>query len=180
MKKALFLFLFIFSLLAGHAQSGLFMTYKDYKSGKIAEDLGELVAINNMGRRFQVVFKKKGEKRIFINLKKKDIWGFTDGERIFRVGFKKMPYVLLIEGKIVAWGNHTSKFTKNGLEADDTREFPFFFSSSVDGEMTVLTRKKLLKTLKKGSKPYKELKRNGYNLAAILEFIGDYNAGKFD
>ena len=164
----------------GFGQSGFFKTYSDFKKGHIEEDLGKFRTFNYFGKRFQAVFQKNGKKK-FVSLKRKKAWGMTDGERVFRFDSKKRPCVLIMDGKIVVFGNYTTKFTKNGLEAENIGEHPFYFASGVNDKMIFLSRKKLLKTFDKGTKARKALKKDtGNSLNDVIGFIQDYNAGKYD
>lgn len=180
MRKNLTLLIFVLISTIGFSQGGIIRTFSDYENGKI-EEVGEFKIFYFAGKRFKAIFKKDG-KKVKINLKKETMWGLTDGKRVFRLDPKKRPCLLIQKGGIVVFGNYSTKLTKYGYEAEKVREFPFYFATSINGEMKPITKGNIQKLFKKGSKEYKEIKKSykGAGLFEMMQFIEEYNAGKFD
>lgn len=180
MKKIFVLVVLSFVGTFAFSQGGIFRTFKDFKNGK-AEACGEFKHFSGVKNRMTGHFVLNGEKNK-IRFKKEKMWGLTtDGENLYRLDPKQRPCLLIETGKIFVWGNWSTKYTKYGMEAKMIDEYPFYYSTSLNGKMIFLHRKTLLKEFEKGSKLYKKLKKDHRGgVEDVLRFIQAYNEGTIE
>ncbi len=139
------LFFTFYSVL--YAQIGVFRTYEDYLNNKVVKEYSGYYGTGHFANNFKVVFLDQNGDKVKIKVDRHSMWGYRRGDgKVFRVNEKNIPYVVIQTGKLVLYGNYTTKFTEDGVTLEEN-QFGLQVSLGLDSEMVRLTKRKLRKLL---------------------------------
>ena len=147
MKLILSLLLICVSSIVSAQQPGVYRTYEDYVSGNI-EPYSEYVGSLNLFGLYSVKFKDEegNSKRLKISARK--MWGYTDGERLWRVSKGNKSYLIILLGDMVIYGPHSAEEENGKIEASNQFQSALY-SIGLDGRMLPVAMHSYKRVLKK-------------------------------
>ncbi len=156
------------------AQVGVYKTYEDYKKNKLYEYSEYLNTYHAFGD-FKVVFLDKNGEKVRIDIKEKEMWGYVNTKGyLFRIDRKNNPNVVMINGKIVVYGNYSTILGEESATMKGNQFAPKF-SFGLDGEMFDLKKSNLKKELAWDRVALQKLKQTSRYPQALIDFIMEYN-----
>src|SRR5690606_26016632 len=172
MKSIVFSFLLSTISYISYSQAGIYRSYKDFLEDKVMEEYPEYVKSFHSFGNFTITFLDEERQEVKVKIEAGKYWGYRQ-ENGMQFKFSKggAPCYIVTRGKLNAYTNFRSHLNEEGnLVFEYGGSYARTFTKGDNGEMIVLSKKKLKKEIKKigGEEDYELLKETSPHPAELM------------